>query len=537
MYFEHTCQTTCAQYSPSGYYIASGDVQGNVRIWDTTQKEHPLKIELKVLSGVINDIAWSPDSQRVLVVGEGRERFGAVFMWDAGSSVGEISGHTKTLNTGDFKPTRPFRVVTAGEDMSVNWFEGPPFKFKKSIKDNTRFVNCVRFSPDGALFATGSSDKKVILYDGKTGEKVAELPAEHKGGVYSLAWSPDSKTLLTVSADKSAIFWDVAERKPVNVVKFGTAAEQMQTACAWVGETPLSLSLEGDLSYLSPSAPEPVKVVHGHNRAITAMAFDGGKILTASFDARLLQWDVDGTSEKFTGECHTNQITRLAVCGESLFTAGMDDTVRVADLAKREFVASFAMEAPVIDIDAKKNGKLAAAATKKVVALFSTAGLAKKVAVVGYEALSVAISPDEKTVAVGGSDKKVHLLDAELSEVGALECSGEVSCVRYSHDGKYLATADYSRNIFVWDAAAKKRVVEGWQNHTAKINALAWHADNNRLASGGLDGSFYVWNVSEPKNRVSQMNASFGGVNAVAWLDEATLATAGADCAMKTWKI
>jgi WD40 repeat protein len=49
MYYEHTCQTTVAKYSPSGFYIASGDIQGNLRIWDTTQKEHPLKIELKVL--------------------------------------------------------------------------------------------------------------------------------------------------------------------------------------------------------------------------------------------------------------------------------------------------------------------------------------------------------------------------------------------------------------------------------------------------------------------------------------------------------
>jgi hypothetical protein len=57
-------------------------------------------------------------------------------MFDSGSSVGEISGHSKPVSSCDFKQTRPYRVVTGGEDMLVNYFEGPPFKFKKSIKVN-----------------------------------------------------------------------------------------------------------------------------------------------------------------------------------------------------------------------------------------------------------------------------------------------------------------------------------------------------------------------------------------------------------------
>ena len=60
-------------------------------------------------------------------------RYGHVFLWDSGSSVGEITGHSKTINSIDYRPTRPFRVVTAGEDKLVGWFEGPPFRFKTSL--------------------------------------------------------------------------------------------------------------------------------------------------------------------------------------------------------------------------------------------------------------------------------------------------------------------------------------------------------------------------------------------------------------------
>ena len=64
-------------------------------------------------------------------------RFGHVFLWDSGSSVGEISGHSKLVNAIDYRPTRPFRVVTAGEDKQVGWYEGPPFKLKTMIQVHT----------------------------------------------------------------------------------------------------------------------------------------------------------------------------------------------------------------------------------------------------------------------------------------------------------------------------------------------------------------------------------------------------------------
>lgn len=64
-----------AKYSPSGFYIASGDQSGKIRIWDATQPTHILKAEYPILSGPVRDIAWSDDSKRIAVVGEGRERF------------------------------------------------------------------------------------------------------------------------------------------------------------------------------------------------------------------------------------------------------------------------------------------------------------------------------------------------------------------------------------------------------------------------------------------------------------------------------
>lgn len=73
-WLEHTATTTVARFSPSGFYCASADVTGNVRIWDVTQAENSLKLATRPLSSKINDLAWDGESKRIIVGGEGKDK-------------------------------------------------------------------------------------------------------------------------------------------------------------------------------------------------------------------------------------------------------------------------------------------------------------------------------------------------------------------------------------------------------------------------------------------------------------------------------
>jgi WD40 repeat protein len=179
-----------------------------VRIWDTINAEHILKNECRPISGTIKDIGWDCDSKRIIAVGEGKESFGHAFAYDTLSSVGEITGHSKAINSVSIRQDRPMRAVTASDDMTVSFFTGVPFKFVKTIRDHTRFVHAVQFSPNGDFFVSAGADGKLFLYDGKTGDKVDEL-GEHQGSVFSVAWSPDSTQLLSSSGDHTAKIWDI----------------------------------------------------------------------------------------------------------------------------------------------------------------------------------------------------------------------------------------------------------------------------------------------------------------------------------------
>lgn len=50
------------------------DVTGKIRIWDTVNLEHILKNEFQPFAGLVKDLDWTADSQRMVAGGQGREK-------------------------------------------------------------------------------------------------------------------------------------------------------------------------------------------------------------------------------------------------------------------------------------------------------------------------------------------------------------------------------------------------------------------------------------------------------------------------------
>jgi WD40 repeat protein len=546
LYQQHAQNPTVARYAPSGFYIASADAHGKVRIWDTTQAEHILKNEFHLLSGPILDMAWSDDSKRIAVVGQGKEKFGAIVFSDTGASVGEISGHSKTVNTVDLKQTRPYRMITGSEDLAVNYFEGPPFKFKKAFKEHQRFVNAVRFSPNGEKWISVSSDKSCFLFDGKTGDKIGQLEASegHKSGVYDAAWSPDSAQVLTVSADKTAKLWDATSFKCLATFTLGTETDDQQLGCIWNpanGEI-VTVALSGYLNFLDLNNPEkPKKIVRGHNKLITALAYDrvGRKVYSGDFGGRLLEWDVD-TAETvlFSGKAHESQISASVIAGDKLYTISMDDTLKISSTADRVWGESLPLDLQPHGLAVSSSG-LAVVVGGNTVLVIKGGKIASRTTV-KFDVTRVAIHPDDSEVAVGGKDFKVHVFAVNGSngldhKYDLADHRGEITALAYSPDGQYLAVGDGNREVIAWRGQERKS--NGWVFHTTRINSIAWSSDNIHIASVGTDSNLIVWNVSDITQRIVQKNAHYGGATEVVWTDANTVLTGGQDCSLKAWTI
>ena len=537
IYYEHTNETTCAKYSPSGYYICSGDSQGNVRIWDTTQKEHPLKLELKVLSGPVYDIAWTGDSQRICVVGEGREKLGYVFMWDAGSSVGEISGQTKTLLSCDFKQQRPFRLITTGEDNYPCWFEGPPFKFKKSMKDiHTRFINCAKFSPDGTLCVCVSSDKMVSVYDGKTGE-LKYKKTEHKAGVYGVAFSDDSKTFMTASADKTCKLWNAEDGTVLKTIEIGKEVNDQQLGILATKYGPISVSLSGRMNLLDFETGEVKEIMEGHTNPVTAIANAGEYLYSASNDGHIVRWEkATGKAVGFSGNGHSIRINDIIICDDRIATLSTDDTVKFADAATLTYTDSVATESPANQ--GVYNAGVLYVATNKGIKVIKGTEVIQTVSLPNGVA-SIAITADKKTIAAGcrvDSVIKMYTIEADgqltfksdLTE----EVQGTVYCMEFSTDGKYFIHSDDSRTILLRNAETFEVLYQRWIPHTSKVSKVAFNAENTLIATAGQDSNTYILNV-ETKAITSLGRTHKLGVNDVFIDTDGKVFTCGADSSIK----
>ncbi|KAI9048647.1 hypothetical protein LZ554_007478 [Drepanopeziza brunnea f. sp. 'monogermtubi'] len=552
-YNAHTTQTSVARFSPSGFYVASGDVSGAVKVWDAVEGVNT-KGEYHIISGRINDIAWDGDSQRIIAVGDGRERFGHCITADSGNSVGEVSGHSSAINSVSIRQQRPLRAATGADDSSMVFLHGAPFKYANKLGGlHKGYVYGVGFSPDGNHLVSVGADRRIQLYDGKTGEATSQIgEGEHKGSIFAFSWANDSKRVVTASADQTVKLWDVEAGKAVQTWKFGAgnvSVPDHQVGVVWpAGRSDgmvISLNLAGDLNYLVEGSQAPTRVVQGHNKSITALGSSsegkGQTFWTGSFEGRVCSWDADtGIGSAVDGETHKNQVTAFQTTPGRAYSVGWDDTLRISDSAGNTFLGETSK------LSAQPKGLASAdggvfVATNSGIDIFSGDSLVGSVPTKDFTPTSIAASGS--LVAVGDDTNIVHIYSVDGSDKltpkeTLTRSTAQITALTFSPDGSLLAVGNSAGKIVVYETSSWEIKTDRWSAHTARITSISWNAEGTHAVSGGLDTNVFVWSLKAPGKRVKAANAHKDGVNGVAWVDGGKkIASTGGDAALKIWTV
>ena len=277
-------------------------------------------------------------------------------------------------------------------------------------------IYSVAFSPDGKTLASGSRDDTVILWDVSSGKQI-EILEGHERRIYSVAFSPDGRTLASGSGDGTVILWDVPSRKQIEILA-GHKDEVLSVAFSPDGRTLASGSEDDTVILWDVPSRKQSAVLREHGDWVYSVAFspDGRTLASGSGDSKVILWDVAHRKQKHTFKEPKTRIYSVAFSpdGRTLASSHWDDrTVILWDVIHKQ----------------KKNTFMH---TKMV--------------------YSVAFSPDNQTLASGSLDDTVILWDVPSGEQIEILAGHEdgVLSVAFSPDGKTLASGSRDDTVILW---------------------------------------------------------------------------------------
>ncbi|CAN1213171.1 hypothetical protein TUMEXPCC7403_23400 [Tumidithrix helvetica PCC 7403] len=149
--------------------------------------------------------------------------------------------------------------------------------------------------------------------------------------------------------------------------------------------------------------------------------------------------------------------------------------------------------------------------------------------------ISVAFSPDGKTIATGSGDNTVKLWNLERKEIQALKGhSASVISVAFSPDGKTIATGSADKIVKLWNLEGKE--IQSFKGHRASVSSVAFSPDGKTIATGSWDNTVKLWNLEGKE--IQSFKGHSGSVSSVAFSpDGKTIATGSGDKTVKLWNL
>ena len=220
------------------------------------------------------------------------------------------------------------RLLASGEYRMVKLWQRDPNLPQFALGPDP--ASAIAASPDGKWIATANRDNAIHLWDAATGKPVKTLTG-HTGKINALKFSPDNTRLASGSADKTLRVWDIAAG---SVFAQADTANEI-AAVAWTFGGKQLASGGGDtlihLWELPPQAGgvlKPGKDLTGHTKPVTCLETitqDGKQILSGSQDGSVRHWAADQTKQLRQMD-HGAPVTAVAVSSDRKILASAGGT-------------------------------------------------------------------------------------------------------------------------------------------------------------------------------------------------------------------
>lgn len=289
-----------------------------------------------------------------------------------------LKGHASDVNSVVFASDSQ-TLFTASDDKTIKAWNLTNKQKILTLTGHSGWIWTMSISQNGKMLASGGADKTIKLWNPLTGKEIRSLKG-HSAGVTSVAFSPDGKTLASGSWDKTIKLWNPLTKEENRTLR-GHSQTVSSVAYSPSGKMLASGSWDKTIKLWNPLTREEIRTLKGHSDKIISIAFspDGKTIASASKDNTIKLWNVDTGKEIRTLKGHLDKVNSVAFILKNKTDKSLKNTIVVSGSNDNTI-------------------KLWNPETGDVIHTFKKDP--------GY-VYSIAISPDRKLIASGGSAENI----------------------------------------------------------------------------------------------------------------------------------